>query len=49
MLDVMGTDDPEMLMGCLSPVVAWELENVEQDKVMRLPISKVEHKGVNVP
>ena len=33
MLDVQGTDDPEMLMGCLSPVSTWELseclDNVE--------------------
>jgi lipopolysaccharide transport system ATP-binding protein len=27
MLDVRGSDDPEMLMGCLSPVSAWEYQS----------------------
>lgn len=35
MLDVRGSDDPEMLMGCLSPVSTWEYQGSRATEAVR--------------
>jgi lipopolysaccharide transport system ATP-binding protein len=34
MLDVRGSDDPEMLMGCLSPVSTWQYQSQQGQRVV---------------